>query len=230
MRPIGIPSTDDKLVQEIVRMILESIYEPVFSDCSHGFRPKRSCHTALRQIQKTYTGIKWFVEGDIKGCFDSIDQHILVSIIRRKIKDEHFISLLWKFLRAGYMEDWEYHGTYSGAAQGSVISPVLANIYMNELDSFISSYKESFDKGKERGRNKEYARLKTAWYNKKQKHGRMWPQYTAEEKEQVRSELKEEEKKWKSLPSCSVNDAGYRRITYCRYADDCAPRRRVQVA
>ena len=220
MRPIGIPSTDDKLVQEIVRMILESIYEPVFSDYSHGFRPKRSCHTALKQIQKTYTGIKWFVEGDIKGCFDSIDQHILVSIIRRKIKDEHFISLLWKFLRAGYMEDWEYHGTYSGAAQGSVISPVLANIYMNELDSFISSYKESFDKGKERGRNKEYARLKTAWYNKKQKHGRMWPQYTAEEKEQVRSELKAEEKKWKSLPSCSVSDAGYKRITYCRYADD----------
>lgn len=220
MRPIGIPSTDDKLVQEIVRMILESIYEPIFSDCSHGFRPKRSCHTALEQIQKTYTGVKWFVEGDIKGCFDSIDQHILVSIIRRKIKDEHFISLLWKFLRAGYMEDWEYHGTYSGAAQGSVISPVLANIYMNELDSFISSYKESFDKGRERGRNKEYARLKTAWYNKKRKHGRMWSQYTAEEKEQVREELKEEEKKWKSLPSCSVSDAGYRRITYCRYADD----------
>lgn len=110
-RPLGIPSTDDKLVQEVVRMILESIYEPTFSDYSHGFRPKRSCHSALAQIQRTYTGVKWFVEGDIKGCFDNIDQHVLIDILRRKIHDEHFIALIWKFLRAGYMENWDWNGT-----------------------------------------------------------------------------------------------------------------------
>jgi len=143
LRPLGIPSADDKLVQEIVRMILESIYEEGFSKQSHGFRPKRSCHTALEQIQRTYTGIKWFVEGDIKGCFDNIDQHILVGILRRKIHDEQFITLIWKFLRAGYMENWIYNETYSGAAQGSVISPILANIYMNELDVFMQAYKSN---------------------------------------------------------------------------------------
>lgn len=219
-RPLGIPSTDDKLVQEVIRMMLERIYEPVFSNWSHGFRPKRSCHTALGQIQRTYTGIKWFVEGDIKGCFDNIDQHILINIIRRRIKDEQFIALLWKFLRAGYMENWTYHGTYSGAAQGSVISPILSNIYMNELDTYMRDYKLSFDKGVERSRNKEYARLKSAWYRKKQKHEEMWDTYTDEEKSRVQAELKEDEKKWTSLPSCVVDDASYRRITYCRYADD----------
>ena len=119
-RPLGIPSADDKLIQEVLRMILESIYEPTFSNFSHGFRLNRSCHTALEQIQKTYTGIKWFVEGDIKGCFDNIDQHILVGIIRKRIKDERLIALIWKFLKAGYMDNWEYHNTYSGAAQGGL--------------------------------------------------------------------------------------------------------------
>lgn len=149
-RPLGIPSTDDKLVQEVVRMILESIYEPVFCSQSHGFRPKRSCHSALLPIQKNYTGVKWFVEGDIKGCFDNIDQHILIGILRRKIQDEQLIALIWKFLGAGYMEDWKWNRTYSGTAQGSVISPILANIYMNGLDKFMAEYKEQFDTGKKR--------------------------------------------------------------------------------
>ena len=105
-RPLGIPSFDDKLVQEVVRMILESIYEPTFLNTSHGFRPKRSCHTALQYVQKNFTGVKWFVEGDIKGCFDHVDHHVLVNILRRRIQDEHFIGLIWKFLKAGYMEDW----------------------------------------------------------------------------------------------------------------------------
>ena len=100
-RPLGIPSFDDKLVQEVVRMILESIYEPTFHVTSHGFRPKRSCHTALQYIKRNYTGVKWFVEGDIKGCFDNIDHHVLVQILRRRIADEHFIGLIWKFLKAG---------------------------------------------------------------------------------------------------------------------------------
>ena len=110
-RPLGIPSFQDKLVQEVVRMILESIYEDTFSPHSHGFRPNRSCHTALMEVKQGFTGVTWFVEGDIKGCFDNIDHHVLVNILRRRIKDEHFIGLIWKFLKAGYMENWVYHNT-----------------------------------------------------------------------------------------------------------------------
>lgn len=139
-RPLGIPSANDKLVQEVVRLILESIYEPNFSENSHGFRPRKSCHTALLHLQRTFTGAKWFVEGDIKACFDDFDHHVLIDILRRRIDDEAFIALMWKFLKAGYMEQWEYHKTYSGTPQGSGISPILANIYLNELDRHITEY------------------------------------------------------------------------------------------
>lgn len=116
-RPLGIPAGDDKLVQEVVRMILESIFEPNFSKKSHGFRPKRSCHTALKQIHDTFTGAHWFVEGDIEACFDSFDHHVLIDSLRERIDDEAFIALMWKFLKAGYMEQWQYHRTYCGTPQ-----------------------------------------------------------------------------------------------------------------
>ena len=219
-RPLGIPSTEDKLVQEVVRMILESIYEPTFSNQSHGFRPKRSCHSALVQIQKTYTGVKWFVEGDIKGCFDNIDQHTLVSILHRRIKDEHFIALIWKFLRAGYMEDWKWNGTYSGAAQGSVISPILANIYMNELDEYMAELKAKFDKGMERANDPEYARRKAKWYGYKQTTMKNWERYTDEERRARTAEIQHRFEAWSSLPSMDQMDKSYKRIQYCRYADD----------
>ena len=122
-----------------MRLILESIYEPTFSDYSHGFRITEAVIRALKYVQKYFTGTKWFVEGDIKGCFDNVDHHVLIAILRKRIADEHFIGLLWKFLKAGYMEDWNYHNTYSGTPQGSIISPILANIYMNELDSYMQS-------------------------------------------------------------------------------------------
>jgi len=118
LRPLGIPSFDDKLVQEIVRMILESIYESTFSNRSHGFRPNRSCHTALKQIQANFTSVKWFIEGDIKSFFDTIDHAVLVNILRKRIHDEYFLSLIWKFLKAGYVENWAYRPTYSGTPQG----------------------------------------------------------------------------------------------------------------
>ena len=111
MRPLGIPSFDDKLVQEVTRMILETIYEDGFSNTSHGFRPKRSCHTALLTIKREYTGTKWFIEGDIKGFFDNISHEVLINILREKIEDERFIRLIRKFLRAGYLENWKFHRT-----------------------------------------------------------------------------------------------------------------------
>lgn len=170
-RPLGIPSTDDKLLQEVVRMILEAIYEPTFSDNSHGFRPKRSCHTALKEIVTLFTGAKWIIEGDIKACFDSFDHHITIQLLRKRIKDEAFISLMWKFLRAGYMEQWTYHETYSGSPQGSGVSPILANIYLNELDEFMARMKKSFDKGDTRSRKVHKDHDKVRWaYRKAQKN------------------------------------------------------------
>ena len=219
-RPLGIPSADDKLVQEVVRMILESIYEPTFSRQSHGFRPKKSCHTALEQIQWNYTGVKWFVEGDIKGCFDNIDQHILMGILRRKIRDEYFLGLIWKFLRAGYIDEWEYYETYSGAAQGSIISPILSNIYMNELDVFMNEYKNAFDKGEKRSDNKEYSRRKARWNNAKITLQRDWDNYSSEEKERAVQQVEEKRQSWIRMSSMEPMDENYRRITYCRYADD----------
>ena len=149
-RPLGIPSFRDKLVQDVIRMYLEAIYEPVFSDRSHGFRPNRSCHTALQQVTKGFNGIKWFIEGDIKGCFDNIDHAVLLSLLSEKIKDSRFVNLIGKFLKAGYMEDWKYNATYSGTPQGGILSPILANIYLHELDKKVEELKKKFDMPAER--------------------------------------------------------------------------------
>ena len=143
-RPLGIPTFTDKLVQEVLRMILESVYEPIFSNNSHGFRPNRSCHTALKSLKREFSGVSWFIEGDIKGCFDNIDHQVLANVINAKIKDARLIQLIWKFLKAGYMEDWQYHATYSGCPQGGIVSPILANIYLNELDKFVEKTAKEF--------------------------------------------------------------------------------------
>lgn len=147
LRPLGLPVFADKLVQEAIRMILEAIYEPIFSIYSHGFRPGRSCHTALAMIKHEFTGAKWFIEGDIKGCFDNIDHSTLIGVLNRKIKDARFLNLIRMFLKSGYMEDWNFHETYSGCPQGGIISPILANVYLNELDRYITQLKKEFDHG-----------------------------------------------------------------------------------
>lgn len=137
-RPLGIPTGTDKLVQEACRIILEAIYEPKFSNLSHGFRPNRSCHTALKEIYK-WTSTKWFIEFDIKGCFDNINHNILLNILNERIDNNNFIELINKFLKAGYLENWKYNNTYSGTPQGGIISPILANIYLDKLDKFIEN-------------------------------------------------------------------------------------------
>jgi len=122
-RPLGIPTWSDKLVQEVLRSLLEAYYEPRFSNLSHGFRPDRGCHTALKTIRKGWTGTKWFIEGEVKGCFDNIDHTVLLEIIRRDIHDGRLIKLIEGLLKAGYMEDWRYHDTLSGAPQGGYHQP-----------------------------------------------------------------------------------------------------------
>ncbi len=214
-RPLGIPSANDKLVQEIIRMILEAIYEPAFSNRSHGFRPKRSCHTALSQIQGTFTGVRWMVEGDIKACFDSFDHHVLINTLRRRIKDEKFLSLMWKFLKAGYMEQWKYHSTYSGTPQGSGMSPILANIYLSELDAFMEEYKAHFDTEPfRRPPSREYER---ANYHYRRAKAKLDAGNAT--KEDIRA-FKEAQKRKLSTPFADVFDSRFKRIQYNRYADD----------
>ena len=215
-RPLGIPSTDDKLVQEVVRMLLEAIYEPTFSEHSHGFRPKRSCHTALKEVQVTFTGVNWIIEGDIKACFDSFDHHVLIDILRKRIHDEYFIALMWKFLKAGYMEQWEYHVTYSGTPQGSGVSPILANIYLSELDAFMEQYATDFngDSGKRRNPSPEYNRVHHL-YNKAKKD-----LATAEDHKAAVKAFKEAQQRHLDTPYFPQIDPNYKRLQYNRYADD----------
>ena len=220
MRPLGIPSFDDKLIQEVVRLILESIYEPTFSDHSHGFRINKSCHTALKYVQKYFTGTKWFVEGDIKGCFDNVDHHVLIAILRKRIADEHFIGLLWKFLKAGYMEDWNYHNTYSGTPQGSIISPILANIYLNELDKFMAEYAEKFNCGERRKINPAFKKKLDVCRGKEQRLKRNISKMSEEEKEGLLAEIRELRRSLRSIPYSDQMDEGYKRVFYIRYADD----------
>ncbi len=218
-RPLGIPSGDDKLVQEIVRMILESIYEPNFSDASHGFRPKKSCHTALVKIQNTFTGAKWFVEGDIQACFDSFDHHILIEFLRKRIEDEAFISLMWKFLKAGYMEQWQYHKTYSGTPQGSGMSPILANIYLNELDEYMVGYKAAFDKS-QHTTNPEYSKLRWQIHETRRKNALVWDSLSDEEKKQRAMNLRQMQSRQRSIPTRPVREQSFKGLQYVRYADD----------
>ena len=220
MRPLGISSSDDKLVEEVMRMMLESIYDASFSKRSHGFRPKRSCHSALLQLQHDFTGVKWFVEGDIKSYFDTIDHQILMSIIRKRIKDEAFIELLWKFLRAGYMENWNYNATYSGIAQGSGFSPILANVYLNEFDRFMENYKKGFDKGSERELDERYMKAKIKHQSFSKKTAKEWHNLTEEEKKSALRKIKELKKEFQKFPTRNPMDDKYKRIQYVRYADD----------
>lgn len=216
-RPLGIPAFEDKLVQEVVRMILEAIYEGHFETTSHGFRPKRSCHTALLHIQKTFSGTKWFIEGDIKGFFDNIDHDVLVGILRERISDDRFIRLIRKFLKAGYVEDWKFHNTYSGTPQGGIVSPILANIYLDKLDKYVKEYIRHFDMGTKRRPGKESndlanERKRTVRKLKKIKDGT--------EKAALVARLKAIEQERAAFPSGDEMDGSYRRLKYIRYADD----------
>lgn len=212
-RPLGIPTFTDKLVGEVLRMILEAVYEPTFSDNSHGFRPQRSCHTALKTIKNEFTGSKWFIEGDIKGCFDNIDHQVLVKVINEKIKDAKLIKLVWKFLKAGYMENSKHYPTYSGCPQGGVVSPIFANIYLNELDKFAQKLADEFYKKADRVRTKEYDDN----MGKITKISKQLQSAKGQEKTELLKLKKELKKLQKQLPCKSQTD---KVMKYIRYADD----------
>ena len=191
----------------MVRLLLEAYYEPSFSGRSHGFRKGHGCHTALREIQQTWTGTVWFIEGDISDCFGSIDHEILMGILAEKIRDNRFLRLIRNMLKAGYLEDWQYHDTLSGVPQGGVVSPVLSNIYLHKLDEFVE--KElipQHTRGDRRKYNPEYGRIKDRRRRARRRGDR----------EQARDAARQ----MRALPARDPMDPGYRRLFYCRYADD----------
>jgi group II intron reverse transcriptase/maturase len=212
-RPLGIPTFTDKLVQEVLRMLLEAVYEPIFLKESHGFRPKKSCHTALTELKKEFNGTRWFVEGDIKGCFDNIDHTILVGLLSKKIKDARLIKLIYMFLKAGYVENWKYSATYSGTPQGGIISPLLANVYLHELDKFVMKLKAEFDTPNVEKLTPEYRELQNRIRRLSYHIGRS----NGAEKEKLLEEYKPLRKQIMKIPCTSQSD---KKIKYIRYADD----------
>jgi len=206
-RPLGIPNGSEKLVQEVIRMLLEAYYEPRFRNSSHGFRPKRGCHTALKDVKHRFQSTVWFIEGDIKGCFDNINHDVLLGILKRDIHDGRLIELIRRFLKAGYIEGWQYHKAYSGTPQGGVLSPLLSNIYLNELDQFIEDKLiPQYTRGKRRATNLVYKRLSQRIERARRK-GDM-------------TQVHELEKERRQLPSIDPEDPHFRRLRYVRYADD----------
>ena len=207
MRPLGLPSWSDKLVGEVVRLLLDAYYEPMFSDRSHGFRPKRGCHTALREIANTWTGTTWFVEADIADCFGSLDHQRMLEILGESIHDERFLRLVGGMLTAGYLEDWKYGATLSGVPQGGTASPILSNIYLHKLDDFVEQILiPDYTRGRLRQRNLAYRKVERGLAKARRRGDR-------HQARSLRGQLL-------SLPSQDPGDPGYRRLRYIRYADD----------
>lgn len=222
-RPLGVPNFKDKMVQEVMRMILENVFEPLFSDHSHGFREGRSCHTALSQIKNTWKGLTWCIEGDIKGFFNHIDHSVLIKLISKKIHDHRFLLLIHNALTSGVMEKWTYHKTYSGTPQGGIISPLLANIYLHEFDLFMEKQMKKFDKGKIRVKNAEYIKIRSTISTLSRKIKRLDDRnghQSWEGREELILNIQELKTKQIGTHSIDPMDGNYRRMKYVRYADD----------
>ena len=207
LRPLGLPSWSDKLVGEVMRLLLEAYYEPTFSGRSYGFRPGRGCHTALSSIAEFWTGTSWFIEGDISDCFGSLDHEIMARILAEKIHDIRFLRLMKQMLRAGYLEDWEWNATLSGAPQGGVVSPALSNIYLDRLDKFVETVLiPEYTRGVSRARNPAYRKVINAMTRARSRGDR--------------AAVRRLRRQLRGLPSQDPHDPGYRRLRYARYADD----------
>jgi group II intron reverse transcriptase/maturase len=206
-RPLGMTTWSDKIVGEVIRLLLEAYYEPTFSDRSHGFRPRRGCHTALREVADTWTGTTWFIEGDIADCFGSLDHDIMIRILSEKIYDNRFLRLIRSMLSAGYLEDWTWNATLSGAPQGSVVSPILSSLYLHKLDEFVETVLiPEYTRGDRRAHDPGYHRISAQRFTARRRGDTALAQ-------QLLRQLR-------TMPSRDPRDPDYRRLRYIRYADD----------
>jgi len=207
-RPLGIPTWSDKLLQEVMRLILNAYYEPQFDHRSHGFRPGRGCHTALAEVQRIWTGTRWFIEGDIVQYFDTIDHDILLGVLGERIDDNRFLTLVRRLLQAGYLEEWRFHATLSGTPQGGVISPLLANLYLHAFDRYVTgTLIPAYTRGTQRRTDPAYQRLCNRRHSLKGK-----PEAAAEVRAIIQARRR--------MSSKDPYDPTYRRLWYVRYADD----------
>jgi group II intron reverse transcriptase/maturase len=206
-RPLGLPSWSDKLLGEVVRILLEAYYEPRFSASSHGFRPGRGCHTALAEVEETWKGTTWFIEGDIRDCFGTLDHDVMIAVLAEHICDNRFLRLIRGMLRAGFLEDWRWNATLSGAPQGGVVSPILSNIYLDRMDKFAETVLIP-EHTRGTGRKPNPARKKMA------------NAMTAARKRGDRAAVRDLRVRARGMPSRDPHDPGYRRLRYIRYADD----------
>lgn len=216
-RPLGMPSPRDKIIQECIRFILEAIYEPRFHNNSHGFRPGRSCHTALESMRRNWVGTKWAIKADITACFEQINHNRLLDILRERIEDDRFINLIRRFLKAGYIENWEYHKTYSGTPQGSVISPILTNIYLDKLDQKLANICQQHSQGKHRRYSSAKAQLM-----KKRKQLLERGEANPAIRDHIKEDLRHLNRQILATPTAKYNDPSYTRVKFLRYADDVA--------
>jgi group II intron reverse transcriptase/maturase len=206
-RALGLPTWSDKLLQEVLRLILEAYFEPSFSEHSHGFRPGRGCHTALKDIYEHWAGVTWTIEGDISACFDNLSHDLLLDTLATYIHDGRFLQLIRRLLKAGYLEHWKWNRTLSGAPQGSIIGPILSNIVLNHLDAFVEhTLIPAYTRGERRKANPAYTHL-TSTIRRKRQQGK-------------KAEVNLLEQQRRTLPSIDPYDPDYRRLRYCRYADD----------
>ena len=207
LRPLGLPTWSNKLVQEVIRLLLEAYYDVQFSDHSHGFRPHRGCHTALQEVVHVWKGTHWFIEGDISQCFERLDHTLLVNIAGEKLHDNRFLRLLRNMLRAGYLEDWRWHATLSGSPQGGVCSPILSNLYLDRLDQFVETdLLPRCNRGKRRRPNPAYQQIDSAIARAKRRGDR--------------KAVHDLRKHRRAFPSQDPKDQDFRRLRYVRYADD----------
>ena len=204
---LRLPSWSDKLVAEVVRLLLEAYYEPQFSARSHGFRPGRGCHTALREVAVAWTGTTWFIEGDISGCFDSFDRQVMLDALGENIHDNRMLRLVSNMLNAGYLEDWVWNPTLSGVPQGGVASPILSNIYLHRLDTFVEKVLlPEYNTEGVRRHNPAYSKVQYALAQARRRGDH--------------AAARDLRKRLRGLPTQDPNDPGYRRLRYTRYADD----------
>lgn len=230
MRPLGIPSTKDKVVQKALLIVLEPLFENVFLDSSHGFRPKRSCHSALKSIYYKWRGIKWFIEGDFVSCFDRISHPIVLSIFNNHLDDYWTSNLMNRFLKKGYI----YFGGLCdsqlelkmGTPQGSIISPLVCNILLHELDCFVEEYINKYSNYSSQKRkisieyNNTRKYMSTDWEP-------VWKELRANTHKEVsskfiRAALRDIRKRDAAAKGIRYyqEDPNAKKIQYIRYADD----------